>query len=128
MKILLIGLGGFLGAIARYGASGLVQKLAGAAFPLGTLFVNVAGCLAIGACMCMVEERELLTPAARLFFLVGFLGSFTTFSTFGYETLEMLRTGQWLPAAVYAAANLILGIGAVFAGWSACRATFGNAL
>ncbi|MFQ5382547.1 MAG: fluoride efflux transporter CrcB [Dehalococcoidia bacterium] len=122
MKILIIGLGGFLGTTARYGLSGLVQDLAGASFPAGTLAVNILGCIAIGGIMSLVEDRQMLTPEARLLLLVGFLGSFTTFSTFGYETFDLLREGQLWMAVVNAAANLLIGILGVGLGWAGVRA------
>jgi len=117
LKLLVIGLGGFLGAVARYGLSGLVQRQTNASFPTGTLAVNALGCLVIGCLMCLVEEREFLTPTARLFLLVGLLGSFTTFSTLGYETFEFLRAGDWRMAAVNTLANVLLGFVAVMLGW-----------
>lgn len=122
LKILIIGLGGFLGTTARYGLSGLVQDLAGASFPAGTLAVNILGCIAIGGIMSLVEDRQMLTPEARLLLLVGFLGSFTTFSTFGYETFDLLREGQLWMAVVNAAANLLIGILGVGLGWAGVRA------
>jgi len=115
-ELLAVGIGGFLGAVARYLVSGWVHRLAGAGFPWGTLTVNLAGCLALGALMRLVETRSLFGPEARLFLGVGILGSMTTFSTFGYETVELLRSsGPW-PALGNAAASLVLGCAAVVAG------------
>ena len=115
-KILIVGVGGFLGACARYLLSGAAQRLHGGTFPLGTLAVNVLGCLLIGVAMAVAEERSLLGPNARLFIMMGLLGSFTTFSTFGYETVELLRDGELRWALYSAAANFVLGVGAVVAG------------
>jgi CrcB protein len=108
MKLLAIGLGGAFGALARYGLSGLLQR--GAAFPVGTLAVNVLGCFLIG----VLFER--LGPGARQFVVVGVLGGFTTFSAFGYETLELLRGGEPRLALANVAANVVLGVGAVLVG------------
>jgi len=122
LKILVIGLGGFFGATARYGLSGLVQQYAGASFPAGTLAVNVLGCVAIGGLMSLVEDRQMLSPEVRLLLLVGFLGSFTTFSTIGYETFDLLRQGQLWLAAANAGANLFIGMLGVGLGWAGVRA------
>ncbi len=111
-----VGAGGFAGAVARYAVSGLAHRWLGATFPYGTLAVNVLGCLVIGLVAGVVEVRILLPPAIRAFALLGFLGSFTTFSTFGYETVALWRTGQpWL-AAANVASSLLLGLGAVVGG------------
>ncbi len=125
LKILVIGLGGFVGTVARYGVSGWVQKKAGSDFPAGTLAVNVAGCLLIGALMALVETRPVLGPDARMFLAVGILASFTTFSTFGYETLELARIGAFRLALASVAANLLIGLLAVWAGRTAVRAIAG---
>ncbi len=118
-RLLAIGLGGFVGALCRYGLAGLVQTAAGPRFPAGTLVVNVLGCFAIGALAALVEGRLALSPEWRLFLLVGLLGSFTTFSTFGYETLELLRAGSFPAAALNLGAHVVLGLGAVALGRAA---------
>lgn len=125
LKILLIGLGGFLGALARYGLSGLVQDRTAGAYPLGTLAVNVVGCLAIGVLMYLVAARQLFSPQARLFLMIGLLGSFTTFSTVGYETFHFLRLERLGLALVNAGANVVLGVGAVAAGWTLAKLVTG---
>ena len=94
VKLLIIGLGGFVGAICRYGLGGWVQRLTGGTFPYGTLVVNVTGCFLIGFLLMLFEQRQLFSPTTRLFLTVGILGAFTTFSTFGYETLELLRSSS----------------------------------
>jgi CrcB protein len=121
VKLLIVGLGGFLGAVARWGVAGAVQRLAGGIFPSGTLAVNVLGCAAIGVLMGLVTEHSLFGPGARLFLLAGFLGAFTTFSTFGWETLALIRDGEWLPAFLNVALNVLAGLAAVFAGLAAVR-------
>lgn len=124
-NLLAVGIGGFVGAVARYGLSGWVQRFAGATFPAGTLAVNVVGCLVIGALMTLIEDRPLFSPDVRMFLTVGLLGSFTTFSTVAFETFEMLRErSPWL-AAGNVAANLIVGLGAVWLGRAATRALGG---
>ncbi|MDX1385198.1 MAG: fluoride efflux transporter CrcB, partial [Thermoanaerobaculia bacterium] len=121
IRILAIGAGGALGAIARYGLTSWVARAAPGLFPLGTAVVNVAGCLAIGVLMRLVEASEALGPNLRLFLIVGFLGSLTTFSTVGYETFHFLRTGEPKVALATVAVNLAVGLAAVTLGWTAAR-------
>jgi fluoride exporter len=120
-RVLLVGLGGFIGSIARYGLQGLVHWWLDTLFPAGTVVVNALGCLLIGAVMSLVEYRQMFSPGVRVFLTIGILGGFTTFSTFGFETFEMLRHGSWRPAGWYVAGNVVLGLAAVFAGWSTAR-------
>jgi CrcB protein len=121
-KLLIVGLGGFLGATARYGLAGLVHRYANGSFPSGTLVVNASGCFLVGGLMCLAEERQFFTTETRLFLMIGFLGSFTTLSAVGYETFEFLRAGDFRMAVVNAAANLLLGVAAVVLGWMGIRA------
>lgn len=116
---LLVGLGGGLGSLLRYGAGGLVQRHLpfGAAFPAGTLVVNALGSLAIGLLGGLAESRGLFGPAARQALFLGLLGGFTTFSSFSFETLQLARAGQWLLAGLNVGAQLALGLGAVWLGW-----------
>lgn len=116
LKLLVVGAGGFVGAIARYGLSGLVHRNSSGSFPFGTFAVNILGCLVIGALMALVETRQALTPNMRLFLLVGLLGSFTTFSTLGYETFALLRGGQLGLALANVLGSAALGILAVALG------------
>jgi CrcB protein len=122
LKLVLIGVGGFLGAVSRYGLAGLVHRFATGTFPSGTLAVNLLGCFLIGGLMCLAEQRQLLGQETRLLLMVGFLGSFTTLSTVGYETFEYLRAGNLLLATINAGANLLLGLGAVILGWVGAKA------
>jgi CrcB protein len=116
--IILIGLGGFLGAALRYLLSDYVQNLSGSVgFPYGTLAVNVIGCFLIGFFIYFVEFRGALGPQARAFLLIGVLGALTTFSTFGSETLGLLRGGETFAALGNVAANNLLGLGAVWLGY-----------
>lgn len=121
LKLLIVGTGGFIGAVARYGLSGLVHRYFEGSFPYGTLFVNVVGCFVIGVLMSLVEDGHLFRPEWRLFLMIGLLGSFTTFSTLGFETLELLRDSDFRAASLNLAANVILGVGAVALGRIAVR-------
>jgi CrcB protein len=112
---LVVGVGGALGAISRYYVTDWVRRGLGAEFPWGTLAVNVAGSLALGFLFVWFESRA---PSAiqRELVAIGFLGSFTTFSTFSYETVALARAGEVLRAGGYAAGSLALGIVAVLVG------------
>lgn len=120
-QILAVGLGGAVGAIARYLLSALVQR-PGWTFPIGTLFVNVIGCLVLGALMTLFAERESTSVQTRLFLTVGLLGSFTTFSTFGFETFVLVRDREVGLAIASVAANVAVGLGAVLLGRALVRA------
>jgi len=121
-QALLVGFGGFAGSVLRFLVGGWAQRLVpGAGFPVGTLAVNVAGCLAIGFLGGLVEHRQLFDPAQRLFVLVGILGGFTTFSTFAFETLALGESGAFGRALLNIAAQLVLGLAAAAAGFVAAR-------
>lgn len=109
--LLAVGLGGFLGAISRYGLSGWASRYS--SFPLGTLGVNVLGCFLIGVLYTVTREKEWNSPQFQAFLGVGFLGSLTTFSTFGFETLELLRGDRLLAAFGNVLGNVLLGLLAV---------------
>ena len=121
-KLLLIALGGALGTLARYGthvlAKGAGERLA---FPVATLTVNLLGCFAIGYLQGVLVERWPLREEYRLMLIVGFLGGFTTFSTFGWDTAQLLRDGQVGRGMVYAIASNVIGIALVFAGYGLSR-------
>ena len=112
---LLVALGGALGALARYALTGLAARLAGA-WPLGTLVVNALGCLAAGWLLFAVETHG-VSPRARALLGVGVLGALTTFSTFGVDTFELLRTAGPTAAFGNVALNLALGLGGVAGGY-----------
>ncbi len=115
---LLIGLGGFFGSMLRYAVSTGVQRLdPDASFPYGTLAVNGLGCLALGLLAGLADARGVLGPEARLGLMIGLLGGFTTFSTFGYETLALLREGAWAPAAANVAGSVVIGLAACWLGY-----------
>ena len=116
-KILWVGLGGFLGSIGRYLLSGYVQQLIrGTGFPYGTLAVNLTGCLFIGFLSQWVETRGFLSPEVRLFVFMGLLGGFTTFSTFGNETMNLWQAGDSAAALVNVVVHVLLGLGAAWLG------------
>ena len=116
---ILVGAGGFVGTLLRYGVGGLVQRqLPLATFPYGTLAVNLLGCLLIGALAGLIDYRQVFSPEARAFALIGLLGGFTTYSTFGYETFAMLRDAEHLRAAANVSLHVILGLGCVWLGYA----------
>ena len=117
VKLLLIGVGGAVGAILRYLASGYVQQATRSFdFPYGTLAVNLAGCLVIGFLSQLADARGVFTDETRSLVFVGVLGGFTTFSTFGNESLNLMRDGEVLLSAANVGAHVIFGLGAVWLG------------
>ena len=112
---LIVGAGGFVGAILRYGINVLTVGRAGT-FPLGTLVVNVLGCFCLGLLAAWFEERPELPVQLRLALGTGLLGALTTFSTFGVESLDLMRAGEPRLAMVNLALNLFLGLGAAWVG------------
>jgi fluoride exporter len=119
-RTLVVGAGGFLGAAARYVLGGLVYRWLPATFPYATFIINVTGCFGIGVLAALAEERS-LAPGARLFLMVGVLGGYTTFSTFGYETFNLLREGSAPSALVNAIGQVVVGVLAVWAGAALVR-------
>lgn len=114
----IVGSGGFIGSLARYGVGGLVHRqLPLAIFPYGTLLVNLLGCLLIGAIAGLAESRQLFGPQFRQFALIGILGGFTTFSTFGFETVAMLRDADYLRAGANVGVNVAAGLALVWLGY-----------
>ena len=117
MNVFYVGAGGALGSVGRYLVSGLVHRwLPFSSFPWGTLTVNVFGCFVIGLLGGLVELRGFFSPDARSFLLIGVLGGFTTFSTFGHETFGFLRDGETLHAFGNIMMQLTLGLLAVWLG------------
>ena len=116
-QLLLVGLGGFLGSIARYKFGGFVlHRSEGWNFPLSTFLVNVIGCLAIGLLAGLVERHDLFSPSARLFLFTGLLGGFTTFSAFAYEDVFLVRRGFTSTATLYIGLSVMAGLAAVWIG------------
>jgi CrcB protein len=115
-KILLVIIGGGLGALTRYGVGIFAGKFIGTRFPYGTLIVNLAGCFLIGVCFALVEKTSWPGPSARLFLMTGFLGALTTFSTYALETFVSIRSGTFSAAALNFLLNNVLGLCLVIAG------------
>lgn len=122
MEYLLVGVGGFFGANARYVLGGLIADRLGAGFPYGTLVVNVTGSLAIGVVLVLLTERLAADPAWRLLLVVGFLGGYTTFSSYTFEALLLAEAGHWARALWYVLGSNLLGLAAAFAGMMLARA------
>tara|TARA_B100000686_G_scaffold310893_1_gene354060 strand:+ start:1150 stop:1539 length:390 start_codon:yes stop_codon:yes gene_type:complete len=117
-NLLWVGLGGFVGSVCRFLLGGAVhQVLHNSTFPYGTMVVNLVGCFAIGVGGGLVELRQLFSPEARMFLLVGLLGGFTTFSTFGYESLNLARDGELLASLANIAIQVVAGVVLVWLGY-----------
>lgn len=115
-KYLWIAAGGALGSIARYWIGSEVGSRMGVKFPYGTMIVNITACVVIGFSVSFLGRRADLSPAWRYFIPIGFIGAYSTFSTYEWETLSTLRSGAFFLAALYALGSLILGLAAVWAG------------
>jgi CrcB protein len=116
MPIILIGLGGFAGAISRYLVDGFVTDRTGGAFPWGTLVINVSGSFVLGLLFAMTAERAILPAEIRGPLMIGFLGAYTTFSTYMLESWGLIESGSWGPAIANLGGSLVLGLAAVAAG------------
>ncbi|HUF76696.1 MAG TPA: fluoride efflux transporter CrcB [Longimicrobiales bacterium] len=125
MTLLVVALGGAAGALSRYWAIGWVQALVGIGFPWGTLAVNVTGSLALGFTLVWLQS---MAPSAELrdLIAVGFLGSFTTFSTFSWETLTLIREGAWERAGAYTLASVAICVLACAVGAALATALWGR--
>ena len=121
MRLLLLALAGSLGALCRYGLSGVVQRHIVAQFPYGTLVVNVVACFLAGLFFGLFDTRWPLSSEARIIIMIGFLGAFSTLSTVMVETTNFARDGQWLYVAMNLLAQNALGLVAVIAGLAASR-------
>jgi len=117
VKLLLIFLGSGVGGVLRYTLAGWAQRLGNGSFPLGTLLVNLAGCMLIGFLTAALSGRVLIREEYRIALLVGLLGGFTTFSTFGLETFALLNDGQYGRAALNVAISVAAGVSAVWIGY-----------
>jgi CrcB protein len=124
LKILLVMAGGSLGAVGRYLISLGAVRLFGTGLSWGTFSANMLGCFLIGVTFALIDRLPLLTPANRLFFMTGFLGALTTFSTYALEVVESIRNGGFLVAAVTFLANNIGGIALVLAGMGLVQILF----
>ncbi len=122
LQFLAIGLAGFFGAITRYAVGGYIKNMMGAAaFPWGTLIVNITGSFLIGFLVAMAGGRLPVDPGIRTAVIIGFVGSYTTFSTFSFETLDLMANGSWPAAAFNVAAAVVVGLLAVYLGMNAAR-------
>ena len=115
-KLLAISMGGVIGALLRYGTGGAVHKFLQADFPYGTLFINLSGCLVIGF-LWGLFERFNFSSNLRLFVFIGILGSFTTFSSYGIETFNLIRDGEMRAGLLNILFNNVFGISFVFIGF-----------
>ena len=116
-NILLIGMGGFIGSVARYLVSRLNNSIAFLSIPIGTLLVNVLGSLLIGFLVGIAEKSPVMTVELRMFLMVGLCGGFTTFSSFTGENLMLMRNGQFLPVFLYTGLSILFGFTAVYLGY-----------
>ncbi len=115
-KLLWLALAGALGALSRYGLAGLVQRTMGGEFPMGTMVVNIVGCFLAGAFFALSEDRVSISGETRVIVLVGFMGAFTTFSTYVLETGALLREAEWTRAAANVLIQNVVGLVAAFGG------------
>lgn len=115
-KYLLIAAGGALGSVARYWVGSTIGGRMGTRFPFGTFVINITACIVIGFSLTYLGKRAGMDPAWRFLIAVGFIGAYSTFSTYEWETLSTLRSGAFLLAALYAVGSLILGLAATWAG------------
>jgi len=120
-QILIVLVGGGVGAVSRYVLTTLISSKFGVHFPFGTLFVNVAGCFVMGFFMLWTTERFIVSPNVRLLVTVGFLGGLTTFSSFGFETMQFLRQGDLASAFLNMGANMFIGLLAIWLGIIAAK-------
>ena len=120
-NVMLVGLGGFAGSVARYLVALAFYRVSWMALPLGTLTVNVLGSLLIGLLLGIADRSALLTLEWRLFLMVGLCGGFTTFSSFTGENLVLLRNGQILSLLLYTGLSLLLGFAAVYLGYHSSK-------
>jgi len=115
-KYFFIALGGGLGAIARYWVGSTVSGRMGTRFPYGTFVINITACVLLGFVMTYLGKRTGLNPSWRFFIPIGFIGAYSTFSTYEWETFSTLRTGAFFMATLYAVSSLFLGLVAIWAG------------
>lgn len=115
-KYLVLALAGAAGTLARFWLGGVVQRLAGEGFPLGNFIVNISGCLLFGLVYAVIENRSGLPGELRLYVLTGFMGAYTTFSTYMFESVALMQHGQWLAASANLLGQTVLGVACIMAG------------
>lgn len=121
VNMLAVALGAAIGANLRYGLTLWAAQRFGTSWPYGTFIINLLGCLVIGGLLSLATSRLTLTEPLRLLLVTGLLGGFTTFSSFGYESVSMINSGNWVGAGLYVGGSVVLGLGAVFLGASTMR-------
>jgi len=114
--VLWVALGGAIGSAARFIVGGWFAARFGADFPYGTFFINVTGSFIIGLFLAFAQDRLYVSPYLRMFFAVGVVGGYTTFSTFEFETIRLLQNGEFLRGAIYSVGSVVIGAIAAFAG------------
>lgn len=122
INYLIVGIGGFFGAMCRYAVAIWIGQKWGRSFPLGTFIINISGSFFIGLLMTFFTERFMVNPQWRLLMVVGFLGAYTTFSTFEYETGRLVRDGEWLIASMNVILSVFIGFVALKIGELIARA------
>lgn len=115
-KYIYIAIGGALGSLARYSVGSMIAGRLGTKFPYGTFVINITACVIIGFSLTYLNKRVGLNPAWRFMIPVGFVGAYSTFSTYEWETLSTIRSGAFLEASLYAFGSLVLGLIAVWVG------------
>ena len=121
MSALAVGVGGFFGAIARYLVALAVARRLGTAWPYGTFVINMTGCFAIGFFVTWTSEKVAVHDAWRLLFPIGFVGAYTTFSTYELETARLIADGAWARAASYVLLSTLVGFASVVAAMALAR-------
>lgn len=121
-RTILVGIAGLAGTLLRYWLSGFVAQRYGETFPVGTMVVNVLGCLIAGAVFNLTEERFLVNPTLRTVILIGLLGGFTTFSSYGLQTFTLLRDGEFGLATLNVVVSNLLGLFMVWVGYGLVKA------
>ena len=115
-NVFLVGVGGFVGSIARYLVAVLFANQMSSVFPFATLAVNIVGCFVIGVLFALSDRGNILSPEWRVLLTTGFCGGFTTFSTFSYESLRLIQDGEYLYVALYVLASVVIGLAATYVG------------
>jgi fluoride exporter len=120
-SILLVGVGGFVGSVARYLVAILFSSQISSVFPFATLTVNIVGCFLIGILFALSDRGNVLSPEWRILLTTGFCGGFTTFSTFSYESLRLMQDGEYLYLAAYVFISVFIGLTATYLGIALVR-------
>jgi CrcB protein len=120
-SIILVGIGGFIGSVARYLAAVLFAGQISSVFPFATLTVNIVGCFLIGIIFELSDRGSILSPEWRILLTTGFCGGFTTFSTFSYESLRLMQDGEYLYLAAYVLISVFVGLAATYVGITLIR-------